>query len=107
MGVTLAKERSAVDWSTRPLPEPWLREAALDVEVLPQLRDAIEADLADQGKLDWAHQEFAALTSFTGPAPRVDPWRRLSGLHKIRSRRTMAVARELWYTCLLYTSRCV
>ena len=98
LGVTLAKEHSAVDWSTRPLPEPWLRYAALDVEVLPQLRDAIEADLADQGKLDWAHQEFAALTSFTGPAPRVDPWRRLSGLHKIRSRRTMAVARELWYT---------
>lgn len=97
LGVTLAKEHSAVDWSTRPLPEPWLRYAALDVEVLTQLRDAIEEDLAAQHKLDWAREEFAALTTFTGPAPRTDPWRRLSGLHRIRGRRTLAVARELWY----------
>lgn len=97
LGVTLAKEHSAVDWSTRPLPEPWLRYATLDVEVLIELRDAVEADLAAQGKLDWALQEFAALTSFTGPAARVDPWRRLSGLHKVRGRRTLAVVRELWY----------
>ncbi len=95
--LTLAKEHSAVDWSTRPLPEPWLRYAALDVEVLVELRDAIEADLAAQGKLDWAREEFHALTSFTGPTARVDPWRRLSGLHKIRSRRTLGIARALWY----------
>lgn len=97
LGVTLAKEHSAVDWSTRPLPEPWLRYAALDVEVLIELRDAIERDLAEQGKLDWAREEFAALTGFTGPAPKTDPWRKLSGLHKVRGRRTLAVARELWY----------
>jgi ribonuclease D len=97
LGVTLAKEHSAVDWSTRPLPEPWLRYAALDVEVLIELRDAIEADLEQQGKLAWARQEFAALTSFTGPPPRIDPWRRLSGLHRLRGRRVLAVARELWY----------
>ncbi|WP_245706806.1 HRDC domain-containing protein [Austwickia chelonae] len=97
LGVTLAKEHSAVDWSTRPLPEPWLRYAVLDVEVLVTLRDAVEKDLHDQGKSEWARQEFHALTSFAGPARRVDPWRRLSGLHKIRDRRTMAVARELWF----------
>lgn len=97
LGVTLAKEHSAVDWSTRPLPEPWLRYAALDVEVLIELRDAVEADLAAQGKLAWAHEEFAALTTFTGPARKPDPWRRISGLHRIRGRRTLAVARELWY----------
>src|SRR5690606_41523848 len=32
LGLGLAKEHSAVDWSTRPLPEAWLRYAALDVE---------------------------------------------------------------------------
>lgn len=95
--MTLAKEHSAVDWSTRPLPEPWLRYAALDVEVLVDLRDAIEADLSAQGKLAWAQEEFDALTSFAGPPARVDPWRRLSGLHKIRSRRTLGIARALWY----------
>ena len=39
LGLSLAKEHSAVDWSTRPLPEPWLRYAALDVEVLDELRN--------------------------------------------------------------------
>lgn len=97
LNLTLAKEHSAADWSTRPLPEPWLRYAALDVEVLIELRDAVEADLDAQGKLAWAREEFDALTGFTGPPQRVEPWRRLSGLHKVRSRRTLAVARELWW----------
>src|SRR5690606_38737271 len=35
----LEKGHSAVDWSTRPLPEPWLRYAALDVELLVDLRE--------------------------------------------------------------------
>lgn len=69
LGLSLAKEHSAVDWSTRPLPEPWLRYAALDVEVLVDLRDALEAELDRQGKLDWAHQEFAALAAAPRPAP--------------------------------------
>ena len=42
-------------------------------------------------------QEFDSLLGFTGPAPRVDPWRRTSGMHKIRRRRGVAVVRELWY----------
>ena len=97
LGLSLAKEHSAVDWSRRPLPEPWLRYAALDVEVLVDLRDAIAADLTEQGKWEWAAQEFDSLLGFTGPAPRVDPWRRTSGMHKIRRRRGVAVVRELWY----------
>ncbi|MFC8451170.1 ribonuclease D [Kitasatospora sp. NPDC057223] len=96
LGLTLAKEHSAVDWSTRPLPEPWLRYAALDVEVLVELRDALEQELDAQGKLDWALEEFAAIANAPKPAPRVDPWRRTSQLHKIRRRRQLAVVRELW-----------
>ncbi|GAB2705087.1 HRDC domain-containing protein [Kitasatospora kifunensis] len=96
LGYTLAKEHSAVDWSTRPLPEPWLRYAALDVEVLVELRDALEQELTDQGKLDWALEEFATIAAAPRPAPRVDPWRRTSGLHKVRRRRQLAAVRELW-----------
>ncbi len=96
LGLSLAKEHSAVDWSTRPLPEPWLRYAALDVEILVRLRDALVADLQAQDKTEWAMQEFASLTEFTGPASRPDPWRRTSGIHRIRSRRSLAVLRELW-----------
>ncbi len=98
LGLSLAKEHSAVDWSTRPLPEPWLRYAALDVEVLVDLRDALEAELDRQGKLDWAREEFAALAAAPRPAPRVDPWRRTSQLHKVRRRRQLAVVREMWLT---------
>ncbi|WP_104818661.1 ribonuclease D [Kitasatospora sp. MMS16-BH015] len=96
LGLSLAKEHSAVDWSTRPLPEPWLRYAALDVEVLVELRDALERELDAQGKLGWALEEFAAIAAAPGPSPRVDPWRRTSQLHKVRRRRQLAAVREIW-----------
>jgi ribonuclease D len=98
LGLSLAKEHSAVDWSTRPLPEPWLRYAALDVEVLGRVRDLMAADLAAQDKMLWAEQEFDALTTFTGPPVRIEPWRRTSGMHKVRNRRGAAMIRELWQT---------
>ena len=69
LGLTLEKGHSAVDWSVRPLPEPWLSYAALDVEVLIELRDALEAELKETGKLDWAHQEFAAIVANPLPGP--------------------------------------
>ncbi|WP_405721691.1 HRDC domain-containing protein [Streptomyces sp. NBC_01537] len=96
LGYTLEKGHSAVDWSTRPLPEPWLRYATLDVELLVDLRDALEEELAAQGKLDWALQEFAAIAAAPAPPPRVDPWRRTSGMHKVRRRRQIGVVRDLW-----------
>ncbi|CAN5291685.1 ribonuclease D [soil metagenome] len=95
---SLAKEHSAVDWSTRPLPEPWLEYAALDVEVLIELRDLIDADLVEAGKREWAAEEFEALLSFGGPRVRQEPWRRTSGLHKARGRRALGIVRELWET---------
>ncbi|MFF8957481.1 ribonuclease D [Streptomyces sp. NPDC014894] len=96
LGYALEKGHSAVDWSTRPLPEPWLRYAALDVELLVDLRDALEKELDRQGKLEWAHQEFEAIVAAPPAPPRKDPWRRTSGMHKVRRRRQMAVVRELW-----------
>ncbi|MFV2121491.1 ribonuclease D, partial [Streptomyces sp. Act-28] len=96
LGYALEKGHSAVDWSTRPLPEPWLRYAALDVELLVDLRNALEKELDRQGKLEWARQEFAAIAAAPPPPPRKDPWRRTSGMHKVRRRRQMAVVRELW-----------
>ena len=97
LGFSLAKEHSAADWSTRPLPEPWLRYAALDVELLVELRDALEAELREAGKLEWALQEFDAARDAPPATPRVDPWRRTSGMHKIRRPRQLAVVRGLWY----------
>jgi ribonuclease D len=96
LGFTLEKGHAAADWSTRPLPTEWLRYAALDVEVLVELRDALAAELAEQGKAEWARQEFAAVLAAEPPPPRPDPWRRTSGIHRVHTRRGMAVVRELW-----------
>ena len=98
LGRSLAKEHSAADWSTRPLPEPWLVYAALDVEVLIELRDLIAADLEKAGKSEWAAQDFEALLSFTGAPAREEPWRRTSGIHQARGRRALALVREIWQT---------
>lgn len=98
LGFHLAKEHSAADWSTRPLPEPWLRYAALDVEVLVDLEEELLALLERDGKLDYAAQEFQHLIDVGVPAPRVDPWRRTSGSHTIRNRVQLGAVRELWQT---------
>lgn len=96
LGLHLAKEHSAADWSTRPLPATWLTYAALDVELLVDVRDAIADSLADAGKTELAEQEFSAVLAREAPEPRSDPWRRLSGVHAVRGQRALAVARELW-----------
>jgi ribonuclease D len=98
LGVGLAKGHGAADWSKRPLPPAWLNYAALDVELLIELRDAIAGLLAEQGKTAWAAEEFDYLRS-AGQAPpstRRDRWRRTSGIHKVRDARALAAVRELW-----------
>ena len=98
VGSSLRKEHSAVDWSTRPLPEPWLEYAALDVEALLELREALGRELEETGKDAWAREEFAHLVIAAPAGPRQDPWRRTSGMHRARGRRALAAVRELWET---------
>jgi ribonuclease D len=97
LGIRLEKGHSAADWSTRPLPRDWLVYAALDVELLIALRDALAKKLADAGKTEWARQEFEAVRTARPTPPREDPWRRTSGIHGVRSRRQLAAVRALWY----------
>ena len=97
LGLALAKEHSAVDWSLRPLKAEWLTYAALDVDVLVDLRDEVEKLLADSGKLEWAKEDFAAILNNPPPPARKDPWRRTSGLHKMRDRTSLAIIRALWH----------
>ena len=96
LGLTLEKGHGAADWSRRPLPEDWLIYAALDVEVLVQLRDRLAEILAEQGKTEWAVQEFEAVRLAPPPTPRAEPWRRTSGIHKVRKPRPLAAVRALW-----------
>jgi ribonuclease D len=96
LGFSLQKGHSAADWSRRPLPEDWLVYAALDVEVLVDLRDALAELLEQQGKADWGRQEFEAILSAGPPAPKAEPWRRTSGVHGLRTRRQLGMLRSLW-----------
>ena len=96
LGLTLEKGHGAADWSRRPLPEDWLVYAALDVEVLVELRDVLADLLESQGKLEWALEEFEAVRTAGPPAPRAEPWRRTSGIHKIRKPRPLALVKGLW-----------
>lgn len=95
LGQRMRKEHSAADWSTRPLPESWLEYAALDVEVLLELREHMVTELEKAGKDEWARQEFDHLLGFE-PAVRVDAWRRTSGVHRLRGRRALGAAKALW-----------
>ncbi|WP_376771702.1 ribonuclease D [Actinokineospora xionganensis] len=96
LGYHLEKGHGAADWSRRPLPLDWLNYAALDVELLVPLRDALEEELRNQGKLEWALEEFEALRTAGPPAPRKEPWRRTSGIHSVRTARGLAGIRALW-----------
>jgi ribonuclease D len=98
LGLGLAKGHGAADWSKRPLPAAWLNYAALDVEVLIELREAIAAVLDEQGKNGWAAEEFDHLRASAGevPSTRRDRWRRTSGIHRVRNQGGLAAVRELW-----------
>lgn len=99
LGVTLAKEHSAADWSYRPLPRDWRNYAALDVELLIELESLMSADLKRQGKDGWAREEFEH-TLHEGLRPRREhptPWMRISHINVLsRDRRGLAVAKALW-----------
>ncbi|MGQ0718606.1 MAG: HRDC domain-containing protein [Pseudonocardiales bacterium] len=96
LGYQLQKGHGAADWSRRPLPAEWLTYAALDVELLLPLRAATAAELDAQGKSGWAAEEFEAVRTAGPPAPRPDPWRRTSGMHRVHRPRDLAAVRELW-----------
>ncbi|MFR9750297.1 HRDC domain-containing protein [Nocardia sp. 004] len=96
LGRALRKGHGAADWSSRPLPDDWLNYAALDVELLLELRDAVADVLMEQGKTEWAAQEFEHIRTLDPPAPKAERWRRTSGIHTLRRTRKLAIVRELW-----------
>lgn len=101
LGLTLAKEHAAADWSARPLMRDLRNYAALDVELLIQLRNAMDRQLKASGKSEWARQEFDHILA-RGLAPRPanpEPWIHVSNITKLGAdRRALGIVRELWLT---------
>lgn len=96
LGMRLAKEHSAADWSTRPLPDTWLNYAALDVDVLPQMRAFLIREIESQKKQNIVTQEMDHLLTFKPKEPKVDRWRSMSSMHELREPRQLAIAKALW-----------
>lgn len=96
LGFSLAKEHSAVDWSKRPLEDSWLDYAALDIDVLHELAEALQQDLERNERLSFAIEEFNHLLTFKPKPDNPDKWRSMSGLHEVKNQVGLAVARELW-----------
>ena len=71
--IHLAKEHSAADWSIRPLPTSYLAYAALDVELLIELRERQFEQLTQAGKLAWAEEEFEHLRLAPPTPAKLDP----------------------------------
>ena len=94
--VKLAKEHSAADWSTRPLPDSWLNYAALDVDVLPDLQDFLLAEIEKQGKSNIVDEEMQHLLGFRPKAAKLERWRGMSGFHELKDTRQVAIAKSLW-----------
>ncbi len=100
--IELAKEHSAADWSQRPLTQEMLDYAALDVDVMFELWEALEKLIDESGKSTWLQQEFTHLLDFKPKPPLEEPWRGLPGTEpnkgpsKAKDRRKSA-CRERWY----------
>lgn len=97
LGVSLEKSHQAEDWSIRPLPTDWLRYAALDVELLPELYQQLTDRLRDKDRLSWADQEFEYARTHVMHT-KEPSWENLKGVRKLRQPRQLAVAKELWTT---------
>ncbi|MDR7329482.1 HRDC domain-containing protein [Corynebacterium guangdongense] len=95
-GYELAKGHGAEDWSTRPLPTPWLAYAALDVELLLELAEAMAEILDSQNKLGIAHEEFEHLVETHRQPPGPQHWRDLKGVGILRRPEQLAVAKHLF-----------
>lgn len=60
-GLRLSKAEQKADWSKRPLEEKLLVYAANDTHYLKPIRDAMEMELKDSGRLEWHRQHCAKL----------------------------------------------
>lgn len=96
-GFQLPKDEQRSDWSARPLRESQLTYAAADVAHLIRLSEDLEKELRKAGRLDWAREEFEALTRRTWPERTFDRlgYLRIKGARSLDPE-ALAVLRELY-----------
>jgi ribonuclease D len=97
LAVRLDKRFQRADWSARPLTPEMLDYAADDTRHLPVLRDRLRERLQELGRLEWAEEEFEALSAATRRAaePNEPAYLRMKGAKALKGR-GLAVLRELF-----------
>lgn len=96
LGYALAKEHSADDWSIRPLSEQMRAYAALDVELLVPLRDALADMLHTSGRYEWMTQECEAIRLAPPKQPKPGKWRKAARRAGLSKRISLGIFRALW-----------
>lgn len=96
LGIELAKEHSAADWSQRPLSQEMLDYAALDVDVMFDLWTELERLAVESGKREWLMQEFSHLLGFRPKPALEEPWRGLPGISRIKDLAKLQIAASLY-----------
>ncbi|MGH9391389.1 MAG: ribonuclease D [Vicinamibacteria bacterium] len=96
-GVATDKKWQRADWSARPLTGEMVAYAATDTRYLPQLRDALRAELIAAGRLSWVEEEcqLARVAEWPPSPPPEAGFVRLRGAREL-DRRELAVLRELF-----------
>jgi ribonuclease D len=97
LGIRHSKHRQRDDWSRRPLDPDQLRYAAMDTHYLLPLRDLLEQDLREKGRLDWAREEFESMLA-SEPHERLfdaEGYRRIKGNRELNPQQ-LAVLRALY-----------
>jgi ribonuclease D len=97
LGIAHSKRRQRDDWSRRPLVPEQLEYAAMDTHHLLQLRDLLEAQLEEKGRLSWAQEEFRALAGLETAEREFDPegFRHIKGSRELTLQQ-LAVVRALY-----------
>jgi ribonuclease D len=81
LGIHHSKHRQRDDWSRRPLASEQLEYAAMDTHHLLRLRDLLESELRQMGRLSWAREEFEMEAAIERPGKEFDAdgFRRIKG----------------------------
>jgi ribonuclease D len=85
LGIYHSKRRQRDDWSHRPLASEQLEYAAMDTHHLLRLRDALESELREKGRLEWALEEFETAAAIERPEKEFDSegFRRIKGSREL------------------------
>ena len=97
LGVRLRKSASFTRWDARPLSEEQLNYAREDVLHLIELADALQRELDERGRLEWAREECRALESSSDEREPASIFARLPRINSLDpGQRAVALALVEW-----------